>query len=53
MSRWEAGDRQPSARYLADLARLLGGGSVATVLAALNAPPAARDPRADRAANDP
>ncbi|MDP9371942.1 MAG: helix-turn-helix domain-containing protein [Chloroflexota bacterium] len=53
VSRWEAGDRQPNARYLADLARLIGAGSVDTVLAALTAPPAARDPHADRAANDP
>ncbi len=53
VSRWEAGDRQPNARYLADLARLIGAGSVDTVLAALAAPPAARDPHADRAANDP
>ncbi len=53
VSHWEAGDRQPNARYLADLARLLGAGSVDTVLAALTAPPAARDPHADRAANDP
>ncbi len=51
--RWETGERQPNARYLADLARLLGAGSVDTVLAALTAPPAARDPHADRAANDP
>ncbi len=47
VSRWEAGDRQPNARYLADLARLIGADSVATVLAALARPPAVRDPHAE------
>ncbi len=39
ISRWEAGDRQPRARYLGELARLVGGGSVATVLDSLTTPP--------------
>jgi len=38
VSRWESGDRQPSGRYLATLARLVAGGSVATVLASLPMP---------------
>lgn len=39
ISRWEAGTRQPQTRYLADLARLLGNGSLDTILASLAAPP--------------